>query len=62
MVPRVTARVLSARSSKLLMARFLGPNTAWKKGAYEVVKSMTFSRSAFLPSEDTIRSTFLDCK
>ena len=44
------------------MARsVLGPNTAWKKGEYAIVKSITFSRSAFLPSVEITRSALRVC-
>ncbi len=62
MAPRVTATVLPARSAKLLTGSALAANTAWKKGEYAAVKSITFSRSAFLPSVEMTRCAFLVCR
>ena len=37
-------------------------NTAWKNGEYADVKSITFSRSGFLPSVEMTRSALCVCR
>ena len=60
--PRVTPTVLPARSAALFTAVPFGANTAWKNGELAALKSMTFSRSAFLPSVEITRSAFFVCR
>ncbi len=57
--PRVAPTVLPVRSAGVLTFTSDGPNTPWKYGAYALEKSMTFSRSGVLPSEEITMSTLL---
>ena len=47
------------RSAGALTFTSDGPNTPWKYGAYALEKSMTFSRSGVLPSDEITMSTLL---
>ena len=60
--PRVTPTDLPARSAAVLTFVALAANTAWKNGEYAEVKSITFSRSGFLPSVEITRSAFFVCR